>query len=65
MLSNITQHWKTSVAGLLIAIVGITGVLLQQGITLGNAGTGTVVSLVAALAAMFLGLLAKDPTAEK
>jgi hypothetical protein len=58
---NIWEHPRTSAAGLLIAIATIAGVLSQQGITLGAAGTGTVVSLVGALAAALLGLLAKDP----
>lgn len=60
-LSNIWNHPKTSVAGLLIAVVSIAGVLSQQGISLGKAGTGTVVSLASALATALLGLLAKDP----
>lgn len=59
--TNIWQHPKTSAAGLLIAAASIAGVLSQQGITLGNAGTGTVVALVAAIATALLGLLAKDP----
>jgi hypothetical protein len=58
---NVWEHPRTSAAGLLIAITTIAGVLSQQGITLGAAGTGTVVSLVGALAAALLGLLAKDP----
>jgi len=60
-LSNIWQHPRTSVAGLLIAAIAISSVLSQQGITLGRAGTGSVVSLAAALATAFLGLLARDP----
>ena len=47
-LRNVWEHPRTSAAGLLIAIVTIAGVLSQQGITLGGAGTGTVVSLVGA-----------------
>jgi hypothetical protein len=62
-LTNIWNHPKTSAAGLLIAVVSVAGVLSQQGISLGNAGTGTVVSLVSALATALLGLLAKDPGA--
>lgn len=62
VFSNIWNHPKTSAAGLLIAIVSIAGVLSQQGITLGAAGKGTVVTLVGALASALLGLLAKDPT---
>jgi hypothetical protein len=63
MLSNIWLHPKTTVAGLLIAIVTVASVLSQQGITLGTAGTGTWVGLASALATAFLGLLAKDPDA--
>ncbi len=60
-ISNIWNHPKTSATGLLIAIVTIAGVLSQQGITLGKAGTGTVVTLAGALATALLGLLARDP----
>lgn len=60
-LCNIWQHPRTSVSGLLIAALTVTGVLSGQGINLGRAGTGTVVSLAAALATAFLGLLARDP----
>jgi hypothetical protein len=60
-ISNIWNHPKTSAAGLLIAVVTITGVLSQQGITLGSAGSGTVVTLVGSLATALLGLLARDP----
>ena len=45
----------------MIAIVTIAGVFLQQGITLGNLGSGTVVTFISALATALLGLLAKDP----
>ncbi len=62
-LRNVWEHPRTSAAGLLIAIVTMAGVLSQQGITLGNVGTGTVVSLIGAIAAALLGLLAKDPGA--
>ena len=61
LFANIWNHPKTSAAGLLIAVVSIAGVLSQQGVTLGKAGTGTVVSLASALATALLGLLAKDP----
>ena len=64
IFSNAMAHPRTSAAGVLIAIVSITGVLSQQGITLGKAGTGTVVSLVTAMASAMLGLLARDPGAE-
>ena len=60
-ISNIWNHPKTSAAGLLIAIVTIGGVLSQQGIGLGSAGTGSVVSLATGLATALLGLLARDP----
>jgi len=60
-ISNIWKHPNTSVAGLLIAMISVGGVLSQQGITLGSAGTGTVVALVSALATALLGLLSKDP----
>jgi hypothetical protein len=61
LISNIWIHPKTSAAGLLIAIVTIAGSLSQQGVTLGSAGTGTVVTLAGAIATALLGLLAKDP----
>jgi len=60
-ISNIWKHPKTTAAGLLIAIVTIAGVFLQQGIALGNLGSGTVVTFISALATALLGLLAKDP----
>jgi len=60
-VTNIWNHPKTSAAGLLIAIVTVAGVLSQQGITLGTAGTGTVLTLVSGLASALLGLLARDP----
>lgn len=60
-VSNIWNHPKTSAAGLLIAIVTIAGVLSQQGIDLGHAGSGTVVTLIGALATALLGLFAQDP----
>ena len=62
LISNIWNHPRTSAAGLLIAVVTVGGVLSQQGISLGTAGTGTVVTLVCAIASALLGLLAKDPS---
>jgi len=62
-ISNIWNHPRTSIAGVLIAVATVAGVLSQQGITLGSAGTSTVVSLAGALASAFLGLLARDPGA--
>ena len=46
---------------MLIAVVTIAAVLSQQGITLGNVGTGNYVTLASGLAAALLGLLARDP----
>lgn len=60
-IANIWQHPRTSAAGLLISVATISGVLAQNGVTLGKAGSGTVVSLAGALATAVLGLLAKDP----
>ena len=61
-IANAWNHPKTSAAGLLIAIVTVAGVLSQQGINLGHAGTGTVITLAGAVATALLGLLAQDPT---
>jgi hypothetical protein len=60
-LNNITAHPKTSIAGVLLGVLTIAPVLAGQGITLGHAGTGTVVTLASGLATALLGLLAKDP----
>jgi len=60
-LNNILAHPKTTVAGLLIGTVTVCGVLTQQGITLGHAGTGTVVALISGLATALLGMSSKDP----
>jgi hypothetical protein len=49
---------------LLIAVITIAGIFSQQGVTLGAAGTGTVVTLVGAIATALLGLLARDPGGE-
>jgi hypothetical protein len=56
----VLEHPKTSAAGILLAMTTVLGVLQQQGISLGHAGTGTVVSLASALATAVLGMLAKD-----
>lgn len=61
ILKNIWQHPKTTIIGLLTFVVITAGVLSQQGITLGTAGTGTVVALAGALAVAFLGALSRDP----
>ncbi len=59
--SNIWQHPRTSAAGVLISVTALTGVLAQQGVSLGHVGSGTVVSLASALATALLGLMARDP----
>lgn len=59
--SNVVNHPKTSTAGLLIGIVSIASVLSQQGVTLGHVGSGDVLSMVAGVATVLLGLVAKDP----
>jgi hypothetical protein len=60
IMERMIDHPKTSAAGLLLALTTVLGVLQQQGISLGHAGSGTVVSLASALATALLGLLAKD-----
>jgi hypothetical protein len=57
---RVIEHPKTSLVGILLAMTTVLGVLQGQGISLGHAGTGTVVSLVSAIATAMLGLLAKD-----
>jgi hypothetical protein len=47
---------------LLIAVVTIAGVLSQHGLTLGAAGSGTIITLISAIATALLGLLARDPS---
>ena len=61
LISNIWNHPTTSATGVLIATVTVAGVLSQQGVNLGRMGTGTVVSLIGAIATALLGLLARDP----
>jgi hypothetical protein len=60
MLERLIGEPKTSIAGLLLAVTTVLGVLQQQGVSLGHVGTGTVVSLASALATAALGVLAKD-----
>jgi hypothetical protein len=62
-ISNIWNHPRTSAAGVLIATVTVAGVFSQQGVNLGRLGTGTVISLISAIATALLGLLARDPGA--
>lgn len=61
-LNNAIEHPKTSIAGVLTATVTVAGVLSQQGVTLGHAGTGTVITLISALTTALLGLVAQDPS---
>ncbi len=65
VLNNIIEHPYTTVCGLLIGTTTVCGVLSQQGITFGHAGTGTVVALISGVAAALLGLLAQDPSTPK
>ena len=60
-IANIWKHPRTSIAGLLVAAVTVSGVLSQQGISLGTVGGGTVVTLIGTLGTALLGLLARDP----
>jgi hypothetical protein len=60
IMERMIEHPKTSAAGLLLGLTTVLGVLQQQGISLGQAGTGTIISLATALATALLGLLAKD-----
>ena len=64
-ISNIWNSPKTSATGLLIGVITIASVFSQQGITLGTAGRGTMVTLVSGLATALLGLLARDPAPSK
>jgi hypothetical protein len=61
-LSNAWNHPRTSAAGVLIGVTTVAGVVSQQGLTLGSAGRGTVITLVSAIATALLGLLARDPS---
>lgn len=63
-ISNVWIHPRTSAARLLIAVITVAGVLSQQGLTLGAAGSGTLVTLVRAIATALLRLLARDPASE-
>jgi hypothetical protein len=59
-MERMIDHPKTSAAGVLLAATTVLGVLQQQGIALGHAGTGTTVALASGLATALLGLLSKD-----
>jgi hypothetical protein len=60
ILGRMVGHPRTSAAGLLLAVATVLGVLQQQGVSLGQVGTGSIVSLGCALSTALLGLLAKD-----
>ena len=62
MFKNFIAHPKTTATGILTAAVIVAGVLSQQGISGGKAGSGTVITLIGALATALLGMLAKDPS---
>ena len=57
---RLIENPKTSLAGLLLAVTTVLGVLQQQGVSLGHVGTGSVVALLSGLATALLGLVAKD-----
>jgi hypothetical protein len=60
LMGRIVENPKTSLAGVLLGATTVLGVLQQQGVSLGHVGSGTVVSLLSALATALLGLMAKD-----
>lgn len=62
-LENITAHPKTTAAGICSAALVVIPVLMAHGVTLGHAGTGTLVQLLGALATAILGAVSKDPSA--
>ena len=61
-INNIFEHPKTTVVGILGAVLVIAPVLSQQGINLGRAGTGTVLQLIGGLAVALMGMISKDPS---
>jgi hypothetical protein len=61
LISNLWEHPRTTVVGVLLGVVTVAGALSQQGVSLGNAGRGTVVALVSGIATALLGILARDP----
>ena len=60
LIERLLANPKTSLAGLLLGVTTVAGVLSQQGVTLGHVGTGTVVTLISGIATALLGLAAKD-----
>jgi hypothetical protein len=43
---RVSENPKTSLTGMLLCVTTVMGVLQQQGVSLGNVGTGTVVTLL-------------------
>lgn len=62
MFKNMIEHPKTTFAGLLLGVITVGGVFMQQGVTGGKLGTGSVVSLVVGIATALMGIVAKDPS---
>ncbi|MGA8727375.1 MAG: hypothetical protein WB608_01385 [Terracidiphilus sp.] len=60
MLSNITVHWKTSLSGVLLAVL-VAAPILEK-VDWSHISAASVFQLTTALATAFLGLLAKDPS---
>lgn len=60
-IQNLWEQPRTTVVGVLLGVVSVAGALSQQGVSLGNAGTGTVVALISGVATALLGILARDP----
>jgi hypothetical protein len=60
IFERVFLNWKSTVRGTLTVVLVLCGVLSAQGVTLGHAGTGTVVTLIAALALALEGMLRKD-----
>ena len=60
-ISNIWNSPRTSVAEALIAVVTIAGVLSQQGISLGKAGSAAISAGNCDCHSDAAGLLARDP----
>lgn len=65
LISNLWEHPRTTVVGVLLGVVTVAGALSEQGVSLGHAGRGTVVALVSGIATALLGILARDPGSEK
>ncbi len=61
-IANIWQHPRTTMAGILLGVATIAGALNGQGVTLGQAGTGTVVALISGIATALLGMISRDPS---